>query len=114
MQQQPGAEAGGSAPVLLGPLLLAADLQLSVDLGPAEQRQRLSLRGRRAGGGGEEPRGQKPQSKAPPPHPPPVPTHHVLDGQLEGGDLSDDLVVPLDFVHALRQVLQPGAQKCSR
>lgn len=33
--------------------------------------------------------------------------HHVFDGQLERGDLPDDLVVSLHLVHTLRQVLQP-------
>lgn len=34
--------------------------------------------------------------------------HQVLYGQLEVGDLSQRLVVPLDLVHALRQVLGVG------
>ncbi len=36
--------------------------------------------------------------------------HHVLYGQLKGGDLSDDLIVSLHLVHTLRQVLETHTQ----
>ena len=32
-------------------------------------------------------------------------THHVIYRQLEGGDLSDDVIVSFHLVHALSQVL---------
>lgn len=36
--------------------------------------------------------------------------HHVFYGQLEGGDLSDDLIVSFHLVHTLRQVLETHTQ----
>lgn len=104
-----GIRAGQNTPVLFGPLLLAADLQLSVDLGPTKERQRLSLRARRGERAGVVRRGARGATQRRAPRAALEP-HHVLDGQLERGDLPDDLVVSLHLVHALRQVLQRGAE----